>query len=142
MFTDTVYTERYMGLPTNDSNLQGYLASDVTSKVENFRNKLYYLIHGNADDNVHYQQSMALSKALEHEDIPVSYTHLDVYKRQHTHTHTRAHGHVCIENGDSIVTLSLQIKDILHIFYSSFYSELLINLLSTWGFYICYRNRI
>ena len=26
--------------------------------------------------------------------VPVSYTHLDVYKRQHTHTHTHTHTHM------------------------------------------------
>jgi len=69
VFYDTIYTERYMGLPTPDDNLYGYNASDVTNHIENFRTKKYYLIHGNADDNVHYQQSMILSRALEKADI-------------------------------------------------------------------------
>jgi dipeptidyl-peptidase-4 len=66
---DTIYTERYMGLPTPDDNLSAYNASDVTHYVSNFRNKKFYLVHGNADDNVHYQQSMILSRALERADI-------------------------------------------------------------------------
>ncbi|CAG7819153.1 unnamed protein product [Allacma fusca] len=69
VFYDTIYTERYMGLPTKEDNLANYNASDVTNHVENFRTKKYYLIHGNADDNVHYQQSMILSRALEKADI-------------------------------------------------------------------------
>ena len=32
------------------------------------------------------------SRKFKHNQIPVSYTHLDVYKRQHTHTHTRESG--------------------------------------------------
>ena len=66
---DTVYTERYMGLPTPNDNLKAYEASDVTRQVENFRNKEFFLIHGTADDNVHYQQSMMLARALEKADI-------------------------------------------------------------------------
>ena len=66
---DSIYTERYMGLPTAEDNLASYMSSDVCSKVENFRNKKFHLVHGSADDNVHYQQSMMLSKALEQADI-------------------------------------------------------------------------
>ncbi|ODM94098.1 Venom dipeptidyl peptidase 4 [Orchesella cincta] len=69
LYYDTIYTERYMGLPTEEDNYKGYNDSDVNSNVENFRNKQYMLIHGNADDNVHYQQSMILARALEKNDI-------------------------------------------------------------------------
>jgi dipeptidyl-peptidase-4 len=56
-----------MGLP--EDYPEAYERSDLTENPEGFRNKLYYLIHGNADDNVHYQQSMMLSKALETHDV-------------------------------------------------------------------------
>lgn len=58
-----------MGLPTPEDNLIGYNESDITRRVSNFKYKMFYLIHGNADDNVHYQQSMALARALETNDI-------------------------------------------------------------------------
>lgn len=69
IYYDTIYTERYMGLPTPEDNLGGYNGTDVTRRVDNFRTKKYLLIHGNADDNVHYQQSMELTRALETADI-------------------------------------------------------------------------
>ncbi|XP_076054020.1 venom dipeptidyl peptidase 4-like isoform X3 [Oratosquilla oratoria] len=69
IYYDTVYTERYMGLPTVEDNLKAYNDSDVTQNVKNFRNKEFFLIHGTADDNVHYQQSMMLSRSLEVNDI-------------------------------------------------------------------------
>lgn len=66
-YYDTIYTERYMSLPLE--NLAAYNDSDVTNYVENFKTKKFLLIHGNADDNVHYQQSMYLSRALEVGDV-------------------------------------------------------------------------
>jgi len=69
IYYDSIYTERYMGLPKADDNLKSYEDSDVCSKAKNFRGKQFYLIHGTADDNVHYQQSLMLAKALEAEDV-------------------------------------------------------------------------
>ncbi|XP_022185374.2 venom dipeptidyl peptidase 4 [Nilaparvata lugens] len=69
IYYDSIYTERYMGLPTEDDNAVGYKNSDVTQFYENFKKKQFLLIHGNGDDNVHYQQSMALAKSLERHDI-------------------------------------------------------------------------
>ena len=60
---------RYLGLPTPDDNLSGYQASDVTSMAKKLSNKKYLMVHGTADDNVHYQQSMMLSRALEEADV-------------------------------------------------------------------------
>ncbi|XP_043288116.1 venom dipeptidyl peptidase 4-like [Venturia canescens] len=70
IYYDSIYTERYMGLPTPEDNLAGYNRSDVTKYVEGIRGKKYMLIHGTGDDNVHYQQSMALAKSLAIADIP------------------------------------------------------------------------
>ena len=64
---DSYYTERYMGLP--EDNFDGYNKSRVIWNLENFRHKPFYLLHGTQDDNVHYQQSMLLSAALESKDI-------------------------------------------------------------------------
>jgi len=63
---DSIYTERYMALPSDNS--QGYNNS-VISGIENLRNKTWMLNHGVADDNVHYQHSMLLTRALEQADI-------------------------------------------------------------------------
>lgn len=66
---DSIYTERFMGLPTVADNLQGYEKGQLLNKVDNIKTKMYYLIHGTLDDNVHYQQSLMLAKVLEQKDI-------------------------------------------------------------------------
>lgn len=66
---DSIYTERFMGLPTLNDNLEGYKKAELLNKCEGLRDKLYFLVHGTLDDNVHYQQSMMLSKVLEEKDI-------------------------------------------------------------------------
>lgn len=66
---DTIYTERFMGLPTKEDNLKNYTNAQLLSKYKGLKNKLYYLIHGTYDDNVHFQQSMLWAKVLEQHDI-------------------------------------------------------------------------
>ncbi|GAB1868634.1 Dipeptidyl peptidase 4 [Camponotus japonicus] len=61
---DSAYAERYMGLPNVTSNYKGYAESNVYDKVEYLHDKMFYLVHGTADDNVQFQQSMALARHL------------------------------------------------------------------------------
>ncbi|XP_066142591.1 inactive dipeptidyl peptidase 10 [Euwallacea fornicatus] len=65
---DSAYTERYMGLPNVTENYKGYDEADVSKKAAQLRDKMFYLVHGTADDNVHLQQSMVLVKALSEAD--------------------------------------------------------------------------
>ncbi|XP_019867181.1 venom dipeptidyl peptidase 4 isoform X2 [Aethina tumida] len=88
IYYDSIYTERYMGLPVDD-NAVGYNNTDLTKQVEGFRNKTFYLIHGNADDNVHYQQSMVLSSALEQADI--LFQQQSYPDENHSLTHVKNH---------------------------------------------------
>lgn len=62
-----MYTERYMSTP--EDNPVGYNTSNVLNYIDNFKYKKFMLVHGNADDNVHYQQSMVLARALEQHAI-------------------------------------------------------------------------
>jgi dipeptidyl-peptidase-4 len=58
---DTIYTERYMGLPKDDK--PGYDESDVTKSVDKLHGALM-LVHGTSDDNVHFQNSIQVIDAL------------------------------------------------------------------------------
>lgn len=68
---DSVYTERYMGSPHvyPGSNYKGYEAADATKMAGNLKDKMFLLIHGTADDNVHYHHSMMLAKSLVDEGV-------------------------------------------------------------------------
>ncbi|KAL1513944.1 hypothetical protein ABEB36_003282 [Hypothenemus hampei] len=65
---DSAYAERYMGLPNVTENYKGYDEADVSKKASQLQEKMFYLVHGSADDNVHLQQSMVLVKALTEAD--------------------------------------------------------------------------
>lgn len=69
IYYDSIYTERYMGLPTDNDNIINYNATDVTQHIGELKNHELLLMHGNADDNVHFQQSMVLTKALVTADV-------------------------------------------------------------------------
>ncbi|MFL6519696.1 MAG: DPP IV N-terminal domain-containing protein [Chthoniobacterales bacterium] len=58
---DTHYTERYLGLPSE--NPEGYRASSVLTYASKLSRPLL-LIHGLTDDNVYFQHSVQLSEAL------------------------------------------------------------------------------
>jgi len=60
-FYDDIYTERFMSLPK--LNPDGYKSSSVLEHAGNIKGKLL-LIHGTADDNVHFQNSVELVNAL------------------------------------------------------------------------------
>uniref|UniRef100_A0A672P3D5 Dipeptidyl peptidase 4-like n=1 Tax=Sinocyclocheilus grahami TaxID=75366 RepID=A0A672P3D5_SINGR len=61
-YYDAVYTERYMHRP--EENMESYKNSTVTDRAKNFKSVQYMLVHGTADDNVHFQQAAQIAKAL------------------------------------------------------------------------------
>uniref|UniRef100_A0A3Q3WAU1 Uncharacterized protein n=1 Tax=Mola mola TaxID=94237 RepID=A0A3Q3WAU1_MOLML len=66
-YYDTIYTERYM-MPPED-NYDAYMNSTVTGRAKNFHSVQYLLVHGTADDNVHFQQAAEISEALVEEQV-------------------------------------------------------------------------
>jgi dipeptidyl-peptidase-4 len=59
---DNIWSERYMGLPQN--NAAGYDSSSVFSYIDRYKGGLL-LIHGSADDNVHFQNSMQFAEKMQ-----------------------------------------------------------------------------
>jgi dipeptidyl-peptidase-4 len=60
-FYDTIYTERYMGLPQQHES--EYKESSPVSHVENFKGRLL-IAQGTGDDNVHYSNTLSLINDL------------------------------------------------------------------------------
>lgn len=60
-YYDTVYTERFLRTP--QENPKGYDENSPTEFAKLMKGK-FLLIHGTADDNVHFQNSLELSEAL------------------------------------------------------------------------------
>jgi dipeptidyl-peptidase-4 len=58
---DNIYTERFMRTPKE--NAEGYDANSPVNYVNLMKGK-FLLVHGAADDNVHYQNSMELINAM------------------------------------------------------------------------------
>lgn len=58
---DTIYTERYMR--TDDENPDGYKDNSPVYFADQLQGA-YLLVHGNADDNVHFQNAAEMANAL------------------------------------------------------------------------------
>jgi len=88
-YYDSIYTERYMGLPQD--NAKGYDDNSPINHVSKIKGK-FLLIHGTADDNVHFQNSIELIKKLVERNI---YFDLMVYPNSnhsiYTGRNTRYH---------------------------------------------------
>ena len=67
---DTIYQERYMGLPLQ--NVDGYRNSSAINFAEGLRGNLL-IVHGSGDDNVHYSGTELLLNRLIELDKPVDF---------------------------------------------------------------------
>jgi dipeptidyl-peptidase 4 len=67
---DTIYQERYMGLPLQ--NVEGYRSSSAVNFAEGLRGHLL-VAHGSGDDNVHYAGTELLLNRLIELDKPVDF---------------------------------------------------------------------
>ncbi len=70
-FYDSIYTERFLRTP--QENPLGYDENSPINYVDKLKGH-YLLVHGSADDNVHYQNTMEMVKALVKAD-----KHFDLY---------------------------------------------------------------
>ncbi|XP_022797586.1 prolyl endopeptidase FAP-like [Stylophora pistillata] len=66
-YYDSAYTERYMGVPKE--NEEGYRYTSLLSRAAKFSNVDYLIIHGAADDNVHYQHTAQMVRALTEAEV-------------------------------------------------------------------------
>ena len=60
---DTIYTERYMGLPEDDP--EAYKTTSPQTKAANLEGTKLLMVHNIEDDNVHFQNTMQMADALE-----------------------------------------------------------------------------
>lgn len=88
---DSIYQERYMGLP--DANAKGYHDGSPISFAEGLQGKLL-IIHGSGDDNVHFQGTQRLLNRLI--DLNKQFQFMEYPNRRHgisgTHLETLRYG--------------------------------------------------
>jgi len=62
-FYDSIYTERYMSTPGH--NPGGYETSAISNMTALQQNVRFLVMHGTADDNVHFQNTLSLLDKLD-----------------------------------------------------------------------------
>jgi dipeptidyl-peptidase-4 len=82
---DTIYQERYMGLP--DENAEGYHSGSSINFAAGLRGKLL-IVHGSGDDNVHFQGTQKLLNRLIELDKPFDFMEYP----NRTHAISEGHG--------------------------------------------------
>ena len=75
---DTIYTERYLGLPAD--NEAGYESSSAVTYAANLKGKLL-MLHNFEDDNVLFQNSMQMAAAFERDGKDFR---MLIYRKKHT----------------------------------------------------------
>jgi len=60
---DTAYTERYLGIPPPAGNADDYAKNSVVQYAKDLERPLL-IVHGTADDNVHFSESLLLADTL------------------------------------------------------------------------------
>ena len=66
-YYDTIYTERYMRTP--QENASGYDDNSPINHINKIKGP-FLIVHGSADDNVHYQNTMEMVDKMQAENIP------------------------------------------------------------------------
>lgn len=69
-YYDNIYTERFLRKPAD--NKSGYEDNSPVNFVKSIKGK-FLVIHGSADDNVHFQNSMEMAKAMVMYNIPFDF---------------------------------------------------------------------
>lgn len=69
-YYDNIYTERFLRKPAD--NKSGYEDNSPVNFVKQIKGK-FLLVHGAADDNVHYQNSMEMAKTMVMYNIPFEF---------------------------------------------------------------------
>jgi len=69
-YYDNIYTERFMRTPQENAN--GYDDNSPVNFTKSIKGK-FLLIHGTADDNVHFQNSMEMNAAMVKNNIPFEF---------------------------------------------------------------------
>ena len=85
---DTHYTERYLGRP---GETDAYETSSVFAVIDGFRPDRLLLVHGMADDNVFFNHSVRLMKALQDRSVPFALMTYPGKRHGIRGRHTRIH---------------------------------------------------